>query len=98
MPCSAALDRADRKTHVPAVPWRMSSLFPLNTLRTQRALTAASRLYGQAAVPAFALALYGAYWAEDRDITTDGLLRHVTFKGLYPTKTSKKALVAKFNR
>jgi bifunctional non-homologous end joining protein LigD len=38
------------------------------------------------------------YWAEVeyRDITTDGLLRHTTFRGLYPTKSSKTPLVAKF--
>ena len=38
------------------------------------------------------------YWAEVeyRDITTDGLLRHTTFRGLYETKKAKKALVAKF--
>jgi bifunctional non-homologous end joining protein LigD len=35
------------------------------------------------------------YWAEVgfRDITSDGLLRHVTFKGLYPSKKSKSPLV-----
>ena len=38
------------------------------------------------------------YWAEVgyRDITTDGLLRHVTFRGLYETRTAKKTLVGKF--
>ena len=38
------------------------------------------------------------YWAEVgyRDITTDGLLRHVTFRGLYESRTAKKPLVAKF--
>jgi bifunctional non-homologous end joining protein LigD len=38
------------------------------------------------------------YWAEVgyRDITADGLLRHTTFRGLYPDKKSKKPLVAKF--
>ena len=38
------------------------------------------------------------YWAEVeyRDITTDGLLRHTTFKGLYDSKKSKKPLVTKF--
>jgi bifunctional non-homologous end joining protein LigD len=38
------------------------------------------------------------YWAEVeyRDITTDGLLRHTTFRGLYATRTAKKPLVAKF--
>ena len=40
------------------------------------------------------------YWAEVeyRDITTDGLLRHVTFRGLYSTKAAKKPIVAKFNQ
>lgn len=35
------------------------------------------------------------YWAEVgfRDIPTDGLLRHVTFKGLYPSKKSKSPVV-----
>ena len=38
------------------------------------------------------------YWAEVeyRDITTDGLLRHTTFRGLYASRTAKKPLVAKF--
>jgi bifunctional non-homologous end joining protein LigD len=38
------------------------------------------------------------YWAEVeyRDITTDGLLRHATFRGLYASRTAKKPLVAKF--
>ncbi len=38
------------------------------------------------------------YWAEVefRDITSDGLLRHTTFKGLYDSQKSKKPLVAKF--
>ena len=38
------------------------------------------------------------YWAEVeyRDITTDGLLRHTTFRGLYPNRAAKKPLVARF--
>jgi bifunctional non-homologous end joining protein LigD len=38
------------------------------------------------------------YWAEVeyRDITSDGLLRHTTFRGLYASRTAKKPLVAKF--
>jgi bifunctional non-homologous end joining protein LigD len=44
------------------------------------------------------------YWAtpkysaevEYRDITTDGLLRHTTFRGLYASKNAKKPLVSKF--
>jgi bifunctional non-homologous end joining protein LigD len=38
------------------------------------------------------------YWAEVdyRDITADGLLRHVMFRGLYPSKSARKPIVAKF--
>jgi bifunctional non-homologous end joining protein LigD len=38
------------------------------------------------------------YWAEVeyRDITSDGLLRHTTFRGLYASRTAKKPLIAKF--
>jgi bifunctional non-homologous end joining protein LigD len=38
------------------------------------------------------------YWAEVeyRDITADGHLRHVTFRGLYASEKAKKPLVAKF--
>lgn len=38
------------------------------------------------------------YWAEVeyRDITSDGLLRHTTFRGLYASRTAKKPLVTKF--
>lgn len=38
------------------------------------------------------------YWAEAgyRDITSDGLLRHTTFRGLYANHTAKKPLVGKF--
>jgi bifunctional non-homologous end joining protein LigD len=37
-------------------------------------------------------------WAEVeyRDLTSDGLLRHTTFRGLYESRTAKKPLVAKF--
>lgn len=38
------------------------------------------------------------YWAEVeyRDVTTDGLLRHTTFRGLYKSRSAKEPLVAKF--
>jgi 2-hydroxychromene-2-carboxylate isomerase len=55
------------------VPFKMPSRFPLITLRTQRAL-AAAELRDPASVPAFALALFRAYWVEDRDITTDEVI------------------------
>ncbi|MFW6052145.1 MAG: 2-hydroxychromene-2-carboxylate isomerase [Myxococcota bacterium] len=45
------------------------SRFPLNTLKTQRALVAAERLGHAARVPDFALALYDAYWVHDRDVS-----------------------------
>jgi bifunctional non-homologous end joining protein LigD len=40
------------------------------------------------------------YWAEVdyRDITSDGLLRHVTFRGLYRTAKAKQPIVAKFKQ
>ena len=53
------------------VPFQMASRFPLNTLRTQRALCAAALLSGEDAVPAYALALFRAYWVDDRDISAD---------------------------
>ncbi|MBS1121965.1 MAG: 2-hydroxychromene-2-carboxylate isomerase family protein, glutathione-dependent [Deltaproteobacteria bacterium] len=56
------------------IPWRIPSRFPLVTLRPQRALAAAERLVGPAAVPAFALALFGAYWVDDQDVTTDPVI------------------------
>lgn len=52
------------------VPFKMPSRFPLSTLRTQRALTAAARLNGDEAVGPFALVLFRAYWAEDKDVSS----------------------------
>lgn len=60
-------------SHHYGIPFRMPSRFPLLTLRTQRALAAAERST-PAAVPAFALALFQAYWADDQDITTDPVI------------------------
>lgn len=58
------------------IPLRVPSRFPLITLRTQRAL-AAAELRDPASVPAFALALFRAYWAEDRDVTSDEVIREL---------------------
>jgi 2-hydroxychromene-2-carboxylate isomerase len=53
------------------VPFQFSSRFPQNSLRAMRAATfAADR---ERASP-FALALFRAYWVEDRDITADATL------------------------
>lgn len=51
------------------VPFRMASRFPLNTLLTQRALIAADRVLGHAAQKKLAIALFRAYWVEDRDVS-----------------------------
>jgi len=55
------------------IAFRMPSRFPLMTLRTQRALAAAERT-APAQLPAFALALFHAYWVDDRDITKDDVI------------------------
>ncbi|MBL9018646.1 MAG: 2-hydroxychromene-2-carboxylate isomerase [Myxococcales bacterium] len=52
------------------VPFKLPSRFPVLTLRAQRALTAAP----EAAIPAMALSLFRAYWAEDQDPTTDAAI------------------------
>ncbi len=52
------------------VPFRLPSRFPMLTLRTQRALTAAPA----EAVPAMALSLFATYWANDEDPTTDAAI------------------------
>ncbi len=51
------------------VPFRMSSHFPINSIRPQRALVAAGRLHGQAGIRGLAMPLFDAYWAEDRDVS-----------------------------
>jgi 2-hydroxychromene-2-carboxylate isomerase len=72
-------------SHHYGVPFRVPSRFPLNTLRTQRALAAAERLIGPAAVPAFALALFDAYWAHDKDVSSDAEIAAAATKaGLDP--------------
>lgn len=51
----------------------LPSKFPTITLRTQRAL-AAAELAQPATVRALALALFRAYWVEDRDVTSDDVI------------------------
>jgi 2-hydroxychromene-2-carboxylate isomerase len=51
------------------VPFQMPSRFPLVTLTTQRALVATDRLFGMEAQKKLALALFRAFWAEDRDVS-----------------------------
>jgi 2-hydroxychromene-2-carboxylate isomerase len=60
------------------VPWRMSSHFPLNTIKAMRLV-----LVDDAKAGAVALAAFRAMWAEDRDITRDDeLTRIATAAGL----------------
>src|ERR1041385_6559566 len=56
------------------VPVRMPTRFPVITLKTQRALVTAERLQPDA-MPAFAHAVFRAYWADDKDPTNDDVLR-----------------------
>ena len=62
------------------VPFKLSSLFPLNTLKTQRALVAAQRLAGKESTPTFALALYKAYWVDDRDVSDPAVIEELAKK------------------
>jgi 2-hydroxychromene-2-carboxylate isomerase len=55
------------------IPLRLPSRFPLVTLRTQRFLAAVERT-GAQHLPAAALSLFAAYWANDQDPTTDPAL------------------------
>lgn len=77
------LDDLARWARFYEVPFNMSSHFPVNSLRPQRALTAARLDHGDAAVVALSLALYHAYWVEDRDpSTTETLQSAATVAGL----------------
>lgn len=67
-----AADMAMWASHY-GVPFRLPSRFPLITLRPQRALVAAERTAPDA-LPAFARALFHAYWADDQDVTTDPVI------------------------
>jgi 2-hydroxychromene-2-carboxylate isomerase len=53
------------------VPFRMSSHFPLNTLRTQRALISAEKNVGHDAMVKLAQRLFSAYWADDVDVSQE---------------------------
>jgi 2-hydroxychromene-2-carboxylate isomerase len=59
------------------VPIALSSHFPINSLRPQRALVAAGKLAGEDAIPRFALGLYKGYWVDDRDVSVPETIREV---------------------
>lgn len=52
-------------------PFKFPSTFPTNSLTAMRALTAAD----PAQLPALALAIFNAYWAEDRNIADPEVLK-----------------------
>jgi 2-hydroxychromene-2-carboxylate isomerase len=56
------------------VPYAFPSVFPVNSIRTQRALVALGRADGEDAIPGPAMSLFRAYWAEDQVPTTDEAL------------------------
>ena len=80
--------------HHYGIPLRMPSRFPLNTLRTQRALAAAERLAGATSVPAFATALFRAYWCDDQDISTDAVITAAASAALLNAPTIVAAIDA----
>jgi 2-hydroxychromene-2-carboxylate isomerase len=58
------------------VPWKMSSHFPLNTIKAMRLI-----LVDEAKAAQVALAGFRAMWAEDRDITQEAELRRIAEVG-----------------
>jgi 2-hydroxychromene-2-carboxylate isomerase len=68
------LDRWAKKY---GIPMRMPSRFPIVTVSTQRALVAADRLFGQDAQKKLALALFTAYWGEDRDASDKAVIGEI---------------------
>jgi 2-hydroxychromene-2-carboxylate isomerase len=58
------------------VPFKMSSHFPLNTIKAMRLI-----LVDEAKAAAVASAGFGGMWAEDRDITSDAELRRIAELG-----------------
>lgn len=68
------LDRWAKKY---GIPMRMPSRFPIVTVSTQRALVAAERLFGHDAQKKLALALFTAYWGEDRDAADKAVIGEI---------------------
>lgn len=59
------------------VPFSMSSHFPLNTLKPQRALAGAAALDGEQVLPALGLGLFRAYWVDDQDVSDEAVIASV---------------------
>jgi 2-hydroxychromene-2-carboxylate isomerase len=62
------------------VDFRFPSRFPLNTLTTERAITAAERVLGDDAARRLTRALFESYWVEDRDVSDREVIADVARK------------------
>ncbi len=65
------------------IPARVPSRFPLNTLRTQRALAAIEHAE-PARLAEVALAMFRAFWVEDRDVSTDAVIGEIAGAAIVP--------------
>ncbi len=68
------LSDLDRWAKKYGIPMRMPSRFPIMTVTTQRSLVAADRLFGGDAQKKLALALFTAYWGDDRDVADKAVI------------------------
>ena len=59
------------------VPFRFPSLFPINAMAAHRAILAAHDQADEPAARRLALALYRAYWVQDRDISRPEVVAEV---------------------
>jgi 2-hydroxychromene-2-carboxylate isomerase len=62
------------------VGFALPASFPVITISTQRALVAADRLFGQAAVRKLGRALFDAYWVQGRDVADKTVIADVATK------------------
>lgn len=62
------------------VGFTMPSRFPLVTITTMRALTAADRLFGEDAQKTLAHALFRGFWVEDRDVADKTVIAELATK------------------
>jgi 2-hydroxychromene-2-carboxylate isomerase len=62
------------------VGFAMPSIFPLVTIATMRALTAADRVFGEDAQKKLAHALFRGFWVEDRDVSDKTVIAELAAK------------------
>ncbi len=59
------------------VEFNWPSNFPMNTIAAHRAILAAEDVHGAEAAKALTLAIYKAYWVDDRDVSAPDVLAEV---------------------